>query len=505
MNSTSVSPKNSAGADERKLVTLICIWAAIHTFIFSAAFPFFNNIDEQFHFDLAIKYSQGNAPRSLEKLSVEATPYLVLYNSLLYLGTTELFPGGQFPAPPWTLPSDQFQDYMAQTRIIWLGMTNFEESQPPLYYSIAGAWWHVGKWLGLKNGMLLYWLRFLNVVLVMLLVWLGYVAARLIFPDRLFIRLGTPAILAFMPQTAFYSINNDILSPVSFGLLFLLLLRLLITDMPGIWLGIATGLALAATYLTKGGNLPLFVIALGVVLWKAWQLSRNGKWRQAWPSMTLLVICAGIPIGAWAAWLKYHFGDFTGSAAKIEHLGWTHKSFADWWSHPIFRPHGLWTFVSDLMSTFWQGEFWWHRQPMPSVTIGLIYTSLTMVLIAVALANLSPRNPAINPLQRQALWLSFGCIVAATTFLAWLSLLFDFGSCVYPSREHPYFTSGRLMLGVLIPFTLLLVFGLDCCLNKIKVARSKWLVLALISLLMLTGEIITDRAIFSSQYNWFHL
>ena len=61
------------------------------------------------------------------------------------------------------------------------------------------------------------------------------------------------------------------------------------------------------------------------------------------------------------------------------------------------------------------------------------------------------------------------------------------------------------MLGVLIPFTLLLVFGLDCCLNKIKVARSKWLVLALISLLMLTGEIITDRAIFSSQYNWFHL
>ena len=61
---------------------------------------------------------------------------------------------------------------------------------------------------------------------------------------------------------------------------------------------------------------------------------------------------------------KLVFGDFTGTAAKIQFLGWTHKPFGDWWRHPIFSPHGLWTFLSGLLATFWQGELFWHRQPL---------------------------------------------------------------------------------------------------------------------------------------------
>ena len=86
---------------------------------------------------------------------------------------------------------------------------------------------------------------------------LGFVAARMIFPENLFLKVGVPALLAFFPQTVFYSIQNDMLSPLCFGAAFICLVKLLRADTPGMWLGTATGLALAATYLTKISNLPL--------------------------------------------------------------------------------------------------------------------------------------------------------------------------------------------------------------------------------------------------------
>ena len=50
---------------ERRVILLLCLLAAVHVFIFSATFPFFNVVDEQVHLDLAVRYSQGNLPRSL--------------------------------------------------------------------------------------------------------------------------------------------------------------------------------------------------------------------------------------------------------------------------------------------------------------------------------------------------------------------------------------------------------------------------------------------------------
>jgi uncharacterized membrane protein YecN with MAPEG domain len=59
------------------------------------------------------------------------------------------------------------------------------------------------------------------------------------------------------------------------------------------------------------------------------------------------------------------------------------------------------------------------------------------------------------------------------------------------------------MLGALIPFLLLFVFGLDRALNKWGNA-AKYIALVGLLLLMLATEIATDWPIFQSQYNWFH-
>jgi hypothetical protein len=78
------------------------------------------------------------------------------------------------------------------------------------------------------------------------------------------------------------------------------------------------------------------------------------------PSLLWLAVCAGIPMGLWAGWCKYHFGDFTGSEGKVQLLSWTHKPISEWLHHPIFSPGRMWTFVSGLLATLWRGKFLWY-------------------------------------------------------------------------------------------------------------------------------------------------
>jgi hypothetical protein len=488
---------------ERKTIFLLCVLAAIHIFIFSAAFPPINNVDEQSHFDLVLKYAHGHPPRSLDLDSKESMQYIVIYGSQEFLWPPEAFPGKKIPPPLWILPPEQATPILLSREKAWQG-ANHESAQPPLYYALAGLWWHLGQWMGFDGGRLMYWLRFLNILFVAALVWFGHAAAREIFPENLFLRLGVPALLAFMPQTAFYSINNDVLSPLCFGAAFFCIVKFLRAEIPGVRLGTFTGLALAAAFLAKMSNLPLLAMAFAVVLLKIARLAKSGKLRASLPSLASLFFCAGLPMAAWLAWCKINFGDFTGTAAKIHLLTWTLKPFSEWWNHPIFTPHGFWIFIRDLLATFWQGEFWWHREPMGLPVVDIDYAILSICLVGTAMVSLAPRFSNATATQRDALWLGFWSFVAAIAFLGFLSIIYDFHDCFYPSSDYPYFTSGRLMLGALVPFMMLFVFGLDRALKKFD-APAKFFVLAAIILFMLTAETITDWPVFSSQYNWFHM
>jgi len=487
---------------ERKIVFLFCLLAAVHVLIFSAVFPFFNNVDEQAHFDLVVKYSQGHVPQTMESPSSETTPYVAIFSTLEYLWPSNNFPDAQFP-PPWTQPMEKIAPQLVSREASWSKTTNHDSSQPPLYYALAGAWWRLGKICGFHDGVLLYWLRFLNVIFVAVIVWLGWIASRLVFPENFFLHLGVPALLAFMPQTAFYSINNDVLSPLCFGAAFVCLVKLLRAEIPDARLGTAAGLALAATFLTKVSNLPLLAVALAAWLLKIVRLAKAGKLRASLPSLASLFFCAGLPVAAWLAWCKINFGDFTGSAPKIHILGWTLKPFDEWWHHPIFSPQGLFTFLSRLLATFWQGEFSWHSQPLALSAANVIYFAFSILLAGIALLNLLPRFK-IASAQRQALWFGFWCFMAAVGFLGFLSIIYDFHDCYYPSREQPYFISGRLMLGALIPFMLFFGFGLDCAMKRLGLP-AKFFVLAVLILFMLISEIAADWPAFSSKYNWFHM
>jgi len=489
-------------AGEHKIILLLGLLAAAHVFIFSAAFPFFNTVDEQMHFDLVVDYSQANIPHQLTPPNVEALPFMVIYGTPEFLWTSN---SPSIPPPPWKLPlADAREKLVAKSAAYQDHFQNHEAASPPLYYSIAGAWWRLGKLLGFDGGHLLYWLRFLNVPLIVALVWLGWLAAKKVFPENIFIRIAVPALIAFLPQTTFYAVNNDIFSPLTFGAAFVLLLYFWEAEIPSAWLAIATGLALAATFLTKISNLPLLAVAGIFVALKFVLLARTGKLQPAASSLWLLVISAGLPVIAWMAWCKTNFGDFTGSAAKIHFLNWTNRPFTERFHHPIFTASGFWFFLKGNFSSFWQGELLWHRQPLASPVVGLVYVLLTLALLLFALKSLLKRPVLYSAPQRAALWLGFASLAALLGFFALLSVKYDFQDCFYPSREHPFFVSGRLLLGALVPFLILFAAGLDRALEKFG-RRAKFIALAALLAFMLTSEIMTDWQIFPNAYNWFHL
>ena len=507
---------NAEPSTERKWVLLLCLAAAVHVFVFSAAFPVFNQVDEGCHFDLVVRYSHGQLPRGLPPMCRESSPYLLTYCSPEFMGLAKNYPDGHFPTPFWTQPSAN-QSALQETAFeqastnwekieklpVW---TNYQASQQPLYYALAGAWWRAGQWLGFAGLHLVYWLRFLNVVFVAALVWIGHRAAREPFPGQKFFTLGVPALIAFAPVQAFYSIQNDVLSPVCFGLAFILLMRLWRAEIPSTTLGATTGLALAATFLTKQTNMPFLAVSGIFIVLKIFQLRKKENLHRSLPALLLLFVCAVLPAIAWVVWTKIAFGDFSGSAAKLRFITWSLKPFGEWWHHPIFTPSGLWTFVSELAYTAWQGgEIHWHANLMDLPAVDTVYCILTLGFLVFALLSLLTRRPQAAGFQRHSLSFCFASLAAGAAFLAYLSIIYDFGLCIDPSREHPYLAEGRLLLGAMIPFLLLYLYGLNYLLRDVKNRWIKPAALAVIILFMLVSEIATDWTVFSSQYNWYHL
>ncbi len=488
---------------ERLLILLLCFAAALRVFIFAAAFPFFNNGDEYLHFDLVTQYSAGRLPRTFDVLKNESLNFIVPYASPEFLQTPDQFPNAKFPPPLWKQSAAEAAPAIEATRAAWQTEINWESSQPPLYYVVAGSWWRFGHSIGLTGIESLYWIRFLNALLIAILVWLGYVIARTVGPEHLGLRVGVPLLLAFIPQDVLYVIGNDVLSPICFGGVFLCVMRWLPAKSPSLLLGAITGLAIAATYLTKLSNLPLLTVAVIAVTTKSLPMIRRQP-AAATLALILMILCAGIPVVSWMIWSKSQFGDITGSTTTIALLGWTRKPFAEWWPHPIFSAQGLWVFWSELLARFWRGELMWQNHELSSRTADEFYSMSSLLLLCVAMTGIR-RRAGLSTFQQQALLLAAFAFIAALAFFAFLSVQFDFGNCIYPSRAHPYFTSGRLMSGALIPFALLYAYGVIRILRGVGNALLPLAVLATIMMVATMSEIVVNHEVFASEHNWFHL
>jgi hypothetical protein len=492
------------GTEDRALIFLFCALAAIRVFIYAAAFPVFNNVDEQAHFDLVVKYSEGRVPRQLNGFAPESARFIVRYASPEYLTPPDQYPDGRYPLPRWAQPPELVNAAIDRDSAALETFANHEASQAPLYYIIAAVWMKVGG-LFFHGGQLLHWIRFLNPLLIAALVWVSHAAAANLFPERRYIRLGVPLLVAFIPQDTFYGIQSDVLSPLCFALVFVNLSRFLRADLPSIRRSIITGLALAATCLVKSSNLPLLAVVMVTVLFKARRLVRARMLPAATTALGLFFLCACGPVVVWFGWNLANYGDLTGNTTKIAMLGWTPQSVAAWFQHPIFTPPGAFTFWSELMASFWRGEFVWATKPLALPWADVFYWASSALFLGLGVFGLLSRARRPAELPTRMLWFGFWSFVTLVLFLGLLSVGFDFGKCAYPSRAHPFFTSGRLLSSALIPFVLLYVCGLDRALFWTNSERLRWLVLIVIVGLLTVSEIMVNSVAFTSDYNLFHM
>jgi hypothetical protein len=222
-------------------------------------------------------------------------------------------------------------------------------------------------------------------------------------------------------------------------------------------------------------------------------------------TLAVLLVCAAVPIAAWFAWNVHTFGDLTATAAKIDFLGWTRKPISNWWAHPIFTLNGFKEFWPELMASFWRGELIWHGKRLSFQTSDAFYWISSTLALAVAFISLFPRLTRLTMFQRESLSLAVTSFAVLVLFVAVLSIAFDFGLCPYPSREHPYFTSGRLLSAAAVPFFLLYAKAFDCVLSRIPGDWPKTILFAGVVLFIVGSQGALNRVAFSSRYNSFHL
>jgi hypothetical protein len=485
---------------------VLCIIALVRIFTLSAAFPFFNNVDEQAHFDMVIKYARGYLPSNQSnKFDQESAEMIAGY------GTTEYF----------HRESVMFRTPFSAAKVnYYLTIDNHEAFSPPLYYMIAGAWYNLGKVIGFRAGYLLYWIRFMNLPIYTLLLWVAYLFCRYTEPDNLHLRMGILLLLSFLPQDVFYSINGDVLSPLLFTS-GLLLLTKIYRDNSSFWLYPLAGIMFAGTVLVKLSNFPALLIFIIILLMLVRKFNSTGQLVNSAPHLLAMLVAIIVPLIIWIGfnlWVPrqcrgitqenlYSLGDITGASHKIEYFGWTVKPFSEWGNHPVFTLQGIVYFLSELTRTFWRGEFVWHLERVASKGADIIYIVTTLIFGTAGIAGIISERKNVSSDKKYLNYLLIFILVSYILFLMMLSIRYDFGDCLYPSKEFPYFTSGRLILASLVPFLIIYIKGIELITAKISKRINSIAVIIIIVLYSGISEIviIIERGVFASPYNFFHL
>ncbi len=492
-----------------EVVVLLSALAALRILIFCAAFPLTNAIDERFHRDTIQMYAHGHLPgRDLPSVDPQATKNLLLYWSPEYGLTREETARDGITGPLWGLSSEQRESalagpyYRAKLQQ-WLRRPNFEAQSTPLYYLLAAGWYRMGAAFGLKDWALDYWLRVLNPIAYALLVWLSYQCVRIAYPDRPFLQIAVPALIAVFPQDVFYGMNRDVLSaPVSAATL-LLLVRAMKSKTNWARLLLAASLLTSLAFLVNVSNVVLYG-ALAATAWICLRRSGDSIVRKLWIGIAGVIAAIGLPL----IWMLRNYmlmADFTGGKAKTEELGWTVKPLSELLHHPLFSWHGATYFLTQLGRSFWRGEYSWHALPMRSVWADWFYLVSSAILVLLFAIDLMQRRKTISSLQGTIGFQSLFLVGSSILFLAVISLPYDFHDCAYPSRLYPYFVSGRIISGAMLPFILMYAAGLDLFARFFRRWIPATALIGCLLLLITVSEIRVRRAAFSSPYNFFAL
>ncbi len=326
-----------------------------------------------------------------------------------------------------------------------LDTIQYEDHQPPLYYLLASL---VFK---LSNGSLTA-LRLFSMLLGAGVVILSYMIGKRVFPNQPQVALGAMALVTFHPQhlSMITSVNNDALAEVIIAVALLWIIRYLQASNIPVW---QFGLIMAVGLLTKTTTYFLAgVIPLAILL--RWYQEKGSiqSLIKAWA--IFLVIALGIG-GLW--WIRnfgvYGFPDFLGLRAH-DAIVVDQPRTAEYIAN-----NGMAVYIREMIrvtfNSFW-GQFGWMAVPLDNVLGGWIYRGFAILmtiggsgLLVARLPRQAESDTQQEPRTQWAVWV----ILTITLVLAVLAYL-------YYNTEFLQW-QGRYMFSGLIPFALILAYGVD--------------------------------------------
>ena len=474
-------------------IAALATLAAGRVLLLAAAFPFFHQVDEHQHVDSVHRWSRGDlAGAELPRLRDPVVGWALRFGSFEYL---EADPPPPFLARPGARSATDGSEapWVPRVRAAHEQVVNQELDGPPVYYAVAAAWYRLGE-LALDDLDLLVWLRGLNALVLALLVVGSHRFLRRRAPDDPLLHWGVPALLAFIPQDAFYGVSPDGFCALVGALAFVTAVDLA-DGAPRPWRrDVGAGLAASAAFLTKYTNLVylgLLAVALGL------RALAGEPGRRLATRAALVAGAAALPVAAWLARNQLVLGDALGTARKVAHLEWQLLPWSALPEQPIFGPASLWAWASETLALFWRGELRWHGEAMtlPGLDAALALASLALLAAGAVSAWRALRRRAwLEPLALLATGVGFAT-------LAVLSARFEFADWGNPTRARPWFTEGRLVLGVLLPFAIVFVRGLALLCGRLPAAAAWTALAAWIAFVTITDFALAAPA-FASPWSW---
>jgi len=481
-------------------------FALVRILIFAAGFPLFNNVDEQDHYEMVYRYAHGFVPeKTLPRTDPEMARVFTWYGSPEYFASGELLRSLHLDAPIGQLPEQMKEVQYQQILNSWMKQSTFEAQSPPVYYLVAAVWYRLGALLGWREWALAYWVRFLNAFVYAGFVWVSFLFVKQISPDNGFLCVAVPMLLAVFPQDVFFGMNRGILSPLLSASLLLLLFRVM--RQGSRWKSelIAGSFLVGLSFLTDVSNFVLFgVLAMVLCILGARTIKGNGPPREL-AAFLAAAAAALLPPLLWIARNRVVMGDLTGSKAKTAYLGWTIKPWHEMLQHPIFSVHGMNLFIGDLIPMYWRGELVWHGSPLRWHVADAFYLGSSYLMLLGFALYLWRDERGHGRSERLGNYVSLYLVVAAVLFLAALSLPFDFHQCYYPSRAYPYFVSGRIISGTILPFALIYLIGFEYLWRPVRKYVHPIVPVMAICVFVLCVEIAIRATVFHSRFNFFTL
>jgi 4-amino-4-deoxy-L-arabinose transferase-like glycosyltransferase len=329
----------------------------------------------------------------------------------------------------------------------------YEDHQPPLYYLLAAPIYRA------FDGALAP-VRLFSVVIGAGVVLWAYGVAKIIFPERPLIPLGTAALVAFLPQhvTMMAGVNNDSLAELLIGATLWMSLRSLHAlksekskeSRRLVGLGVVLGLGLV----TKSTVAPV-AMAVAVALFILWWRSGERAWREL---VRTLVLVFGPALLIAVPWWWRNVSLYGG----LDIYGLTNHDAvvigqprtADWirdqgWGRWLERG------VTFTFQSFW-GQFGWMAVLMPTWLYRVLALWTGALVVGFLNWLVKIRQQRLEETRQAQLM-----FLAATVFFVILAYLYYNSTFV----QH----QGRYLFPALVPIALGVVLAVDGLLYLLRV------------------------------------